>query len=66
MFNCFIKRLEHVVVKKRGKLVSEYRSVPIVNLPLGATEDRIIGSLDIQKRYGRVISNLSQAAASAN
>ena len=30
-------------------MVSEYRSVPVVNLPLGATEDRIIGSLDIQK-----------------
>ena len=23
--------------------------MPVVNLPLGATEDRIIGSLDIQK-----------------
>ena len=33
----------------KAKLVSTYKSVPVVNLPLGATEDRIIGSLDIQK-----------------
>ena len=51
MFNCFPSK--EVVAcsrcKNAKKLVSEYRSVPVVNLPLGATEDRIIGSLDIQK-----------------
>ena len=51
MFNCFPSK--EVVAcsrcKNAEKLVSEYRSVPVVNLPLGATEDRIIGSLDIQK-----------------
>ena len=51
MFNCFPSK--EVVgcdrCKNAEKLVSEYRSVPVVNLPLGATEDRIIGSLDIQK-----------------
>ena len=50
MFNCFPSKEIGVCsrCKKGEKLVSEYRSVPVVNLPLGATEDRIIGSLDIQ------------------
>ena len=51
MFNCFPSKEIGVCsrCKKGEKLVSEYRSVPVVNLPLGATEDRIIGSLGIQK-----------------
>ena len=51
MFNCFPSKEIGACsrCKNAEKLVSEYRSVPVVNLPLGATEDRIIGSLDIQK-----------------
>jgi magnesium chelatase subunit I len=31
------------------KLISENISVPVVDLPLGATEDRVVGALDIEK-----------------
>lgn len=32
-----------------GKLATERRSVPVVDLPLGATEDRVCGTLDIER-----------------
>ena len=50
--------------KNAEKLVGEYRTVPVINLPLGATEDRIIGSLDIQKalRSGDVSSRVCTSA----
>jgi magnesium chelatase subunit D len=32
-----------------GKLKSELKSVPIVELPLGATEDRVCGTIDIER-----------------
>lgn len=32
-----------------GKLVSQPASVPVVDLPLGATEDRVCGTLDIER-----------------
>jgi Mg-chelatase subunit ChlI len=35
--------------KKSEKLESETRSMDIITLPIGATEDRVIGSLDIEK-----------------
>jgi magnesium chelatase subunit I len=36
--------------KNEGKkLFSELITVPVVDLPLGATEDRVVGSLDIEK-----------------
>ena len=36
--------------KSKGqKLVSESISVPVVDLPLGATEDRVVGALNIEK-----------------
>jgi len=34
---------------KREKLQVEEREMTIVNLPLGATEDRVVGSLDVEK-----------------
>ncbi|RLI33288.1 hypothetical protein DRO56_02070 [Candidatus Bathyarchaeota archaeon] len=34
---------------KEGKLPVERRKMRIVNLPLGATEDRVVGSLDVEK-----------------
>jgi magnesium chelatase subunit D len=42
---------------KRGKgekLVAEEREMVVVDLPLGATEDRVLGSLDVEKaiKYG--------------
>src|SRR6185312_4379789 len=35
-----------------GKLSADRSSVPVVDLPLGATEDRICGSIDIQRALG--------------
>ena len=51
VFNCSPENKEELCSScvKKNKLVSEYRQVPVVDLPLGATEDRIVGSLNIQK-----------------
>jgi Mg-chelatase subunit ChlI/Mg-chelatase subunit ChlD len=35
--------------KREGKLPIERREMVVVDLPLGATEDRVIGSLDVEK-----------------
>ena len=35
--------------EKRGKLPVEEIEMTVVNLPLGATEDRVVGSLDVEK-----------------
>jgi magnesium chelatase subunit I len=36
-------------LKIGGKLKTVKKPVPVVDLPLGATEDRVIGALDIEK-----------------
>ena len=36
-------------LKIGGKLKTNKKPVPVVDLPLGATEDRVIGALDIEK-----------------
>jgi magnesium chelatase subunit I len=36
-------------LKVGGKLKAIKKAVPVVDLPLGATEDRVIGALDIEK-----------------
>jgi magnesium chelatase subunit D len=36
-------------LQRTGKLSKEEREMRVVNLPLGATEDRVVGSLDIEK-----------------
>lgn len=42
--------------KSRGeKLKSELLPVPVVDLPLGATEDRVVGALDIEKALSQGI-----------
>jgi magnesium chelatase subunit I len=38
-----------VAKQKAGTLRAGYVRVPVVDLPLGATEDRIVGALDIEK-----------------
>ncbi len=35
--------------RKGEKLLAEERKMTVVNLPLGATEDRVVGSLDVEK-----------------
>ena len=35
--------------KRNGPLKSEAAAVPVVDLPLGATEDRVVGALDLER-----------------
>ena len=37
------------VVVNDGKLEADYKKVPMIDLPLGATEDRVCGTIDIEK-----------------
>jgi magnesium chelatase subunit I len=37
------------LLKKKGPLKSVTMPVPVVDLPLGATEDRVVGALDLEK-----------------
>ena len=41
------------VVLNNGKLDSEFKKVPMIDLPLGATEDRVCGTIDIEKALNR-------------
>jgi magnesium chelatase subunit I len=36
-----------------GRLAAERRPVPVVDLPLGATEDRVVGALDLERALAR-------------
>ena len=36
-------------LKKNGAVKSALRPVPVVDLPLGATEDRVVGALDLER-----------------
>ena len=38
---------------RKGALKSELRPVPVVDLPLGATEDRVVGALDLERALTR-------------
>jgi magnesium chelatase subunit I len=38
---------------REGKLPSRFISVPVVDLPLGATEDRVVGALDLERALTR-------------
>ena len=40
---------------KGDKLAGHYAPVPVVDLPLGATEDRVCGTIDIEKALGKGI-----------
>lgn len=35
--------------RAKGRLKSQFTDVPVVDLPLGATEDRVIGALDLER-----------------
>ena len=38
---------------RHGKLASHFIHVPVVDLPLGATEDRVVGALDLERALTR-------------
>jgi magnesium chelatase subunit I len=38
---------------RHGKLMSRFIRVPVVDLPLGATEDRVVGALDLERALTR-------------
>jgi Mg-chelatase subunit ChlI len=40
-------------LQREGQLPEEYRSTPFVDLPVSATEDRVVGTLDIEKAIQR-------------
>lgn len=40
---------------KRGRLGNRWAPVPVVDLPLGATEDRVVGALDLERALTRGI-----------
>jgi magnesium chelatase subunit I len=41
------------VHKTEGKLKSRLAPVPVVDMPLGATEDRVVGALDLERALSR-------------
>ncbi|MBT3065817.1 magnesium chelatase ATPase subunit I [Rhodoferax sp. U11-2br] len=41
------------------KLKTETRAVPVVDLPLGATEDRVVGALDLEKALSQGIKKFA-------
>lgn len=42
-----------VCTARAGKLTTATKPVPVVDLPLGATEDRVVGALDLEKALTR-------------
>jgi magnesium chelatase subunit I len=48
-----LKCTECITRSRRGKLPAERAPVPVVELPLGATEDRVCGTLDIERALSR-------------
>jgi magnesium chelatase subunit I len=57
-YNCDPERPEEFCVECRaraakGALKSAQMPVPVVDLPLGATEDRIVGALDLERALAR-------------
>ena len=45
--------------KKAGKLAILTRPVPVVDLPLGATEDRVVGALDLEKALSQGVKEFA-------
>ena len=42
-----------------GKIKAVSRAVPVVDLPLGATEDRVVGALDLEKALAQGVKSFS-------
>lgn len=45
--------------RAKGKLAVERQAVAVVDLPLGATEDRVVGALDLEKALSQGIKQFS-------
>jgi magnesium chelatase subunit I len=43
----------------RSKPKTEWRAVPVVDLPLGATEDRVVGALDLEKALSKGVKEFA-------
>jgi len=52
-------------LKSGGKLKTEELPVPVVDLPLGASEDRVLGALDLERALSQGIKALRAGSARA-
>lgn len=50
---------------REGSLPSEYRTTPFINLPVSATEDRVVGTLDIEKAIQQGIRHFEPGVLAA-
>jgi len=46
-------------LKMGKKIVSESKPVPVIDLPLGATEDRVVGALDLEQALSQGVKAFS-------
>ena len=47
------------VLKSGKKIASESKPVPVIDLPLGATEDRVVGALDLEQALSQGVKAFS-------
>jgi magnesium chelatase subunit I len=50
---------EHCATLKTGKPKTAKRAVPVIDLPLGATEDRVVGALDLEKALSQGVKQFA-------
>jgi magnesium chelatase subunit I len=50
---------EHCESLKTGKPKTAKRPVPVIDLPLGATEDRVVGALDLEKALSQGVKQFA-------
>ena len=50
---------EHCATLKAGKPKPAKRPVPVIDLPLGATEDRVVGALDLEKALSQGVKQFA-------
>ena len=47
------------ILKTRKKIATESKAVPVIDLPLGATEDRVVGALDLEQALSQGVKAFS-------
>ena len=50
---------EQCRTRGKGRLPAATRAVPVVDLPLGATEDRVVGALDLEKALSQGVKEFA-------